>query len=249
MRCRRWRAYTPNPKAKSRTVAWSCCPASEAASGWAGVTDPGAAAASVFGPRLDVAVRYAELLRGPGVVRGLIGPREADRLWDRHLLNCAVLGEVVPSGSSVLDVGSGAGLPGLPLAIARPDLTVTLLEPMARRIAFLHETVAGLGLTGVRVVRGRAEDGAVRRTLGRFPVVTARAVAPLGRLAGWCLPLLAPGGQLLALKGSSAEAELAAAGGELQAADVQASVLRCGLGVLPTPTTVVRLFPRARATR
>lgn len=196
---------------------------------------------------MPLAVRYAELLRGPGVVRGLLGPREADRLWDRHLLNCAVLGDVVPTGSSVLDVGSGAGLPGLPLAIARPDLSVTLLEPMARRIAFLEEAVAGLGLTGVRVVRGRAEDGSVRRTLGRFPVVTARAVAPLGRLVGWCLPLVAPGGQLLAMKGSSAEAELEAAGDELHAAGVRVSTLRCGLGVLPTPTTVVRLVQGRRA--
>jgi len=212
------------------------------------MTEPGSVAAAVFGPGLDLTVRYAELLRGPGVVRGLIGPREADRLWDRHLLNCAVLGELVPAGCSVLDVGSGAGLPGIPLAISRPDLSVTLLEPMARRVAFLEETVASLSLPGVRVVRGRAEDGSVRRSIGRFPVVTARALAPLGRLAGWCLPLVAPGGQLLAVKGSSAEAELEAAADDLRAHGVQASVVWCGQTVLSTPTTVVRLA-RAPAAR
>ncbi len=212
------------------------------------MTEPGSVAAAVFGPGLDLTVRYAELLRGPGVVRGLIGPREADRLWDRHLLNCAVLGELVPAGCSVLDVGSGAGLPGIPLAISRPDLSVTLLEPMARRVAFLAETVASLSLPGVRVVRGRAEDGSVRRSIGRFPVVTARALAPLGRLAGWCLPLVAPGGQLLAVKGSSAEAELEAAADDLRTLGVQASVVWCGQTVLSTPTTVVRLA-RAPAAR
>lgn len=212
------------------------------------MTERGSVAAAVFGPGLDLAVRYTELLRGPGVVRGLIGPREAVRLWDRHLLNCAVLGELVPAGCSVLDVGSGAGLPGIPLAISRPDLSVTLLEPMARRVAFLAETVASLSLPGVRVVRGRAEDGSVRRSIGRFPVVTARALAPLGRLAGWCLPLVAPGGQLLAVKGSSAEAELEAAADDLRAHGVQASVVWCGQTVLSTPTTVVRLA-RAPAAR
>lgn len=204
------------------------------------VAEPGPAAAIVFGPGLDQALRYAAALRGPGVVRGLIGPREADRLWDRHLLNCAVLGELIPRDSAVLDVGSGAGLPGLPLAIARPDLSVTLLEPMARRVAFLDEVVADLGLPRVTVVRGRAEDGAVRRNLGRFPVVTARAVAPLDRLLGWCLPLLAPRGQLLAIKGSSAQAELAAAA-DAMPDNVSVSVVRCGDGLSAEPTTVVRL--------
>lgn len=209
-----------------------------------------AAAEAVFGPRVDLAVRYAELLRGRGVDRGLIGPREADRLWDRHLLNCAVLGELIPADRAVLDVGSGAGLPGIPLALARPDLAVTLLEPMARRVAFLSDVVEELGLTAVRVVRGRAEDGAVRRQVGAFPVVTARAVAPLTRLLGWCLPLVAPEGQLLAVKGDAAAAELDGVRPGLRALGVtDATIVYCGATVLPTPTTVVRLVVRATRRR
>jgi 16S rRNA (guanine527-N7)-methyltransferase len=142
----------------------------------------------------------------------LIGPRELPRLWERHLLNSAAIASLVPAGARVVDVGSGAGLPGIPLALARPDLTVTLLEPLARRVAFLTECVDRLGLERVTVVRGRAEEGPVRRELGGADVVTARAVAPLDRLAGWCLPLLRPGGLLLAMKGSTAAEELAAAG-------------------------------------
>lgn len=208
------------------------------------------AAEAVFGPRLDLAVRYAELLRDPGVERGLIGPREADRLWDRHLLNCAVLGELIPPDSAVLDVGSGAGLPGIPLALARPDVAVTLLEPMGRRVDFLSEVVAELGLAGVRVVRGRAEDGAVRRQLGVFPVVTARAVAPLTRLLGWCLPLVAPEGQLLAMKGEAAAAELDDVQPGLRALGVtDGTIVYCGESVLPTATTVVRLVARAARRR
>lgn len=203
---------------------------------------PPPAAATVFGPRLELAIRYAELLADAGVERGLIGPREADRLWERHLLNCAVVAELIPPAVTVVDVGSGAGLPGLPLALARPDLRVTLLEPMARRVAFLDEALGVLGLSNLRVLRGRAEDPAVRRRLGRSPVVTARAVAPLPRLLGWCRPLLARGGQLLAIKGRGAEAELADARAGLRSAGiVEAAVLRCGESLLPTPTTVVRL--------
>ena len=150
------------------------------------------------------------------MVRGLIGPREAPRLWDRHLLNCAVLGEVVPRGVAVADVGSGAGLPGLVLAIARPDLRVTLVEPLLRRTRFLDEVVDLLGLQAqVEVLRGRAEELADGRT---FDVVTARAVAPLERLARWCLPLVAPGGELVAMKGASAPAEVVEAGPDAAAA-------------------------------
>ena len=184
-------------------------------------TDPAvpAEAGSVFGPAVDAAAEYARLLATEGTVRGLIGPREVPRLWERHLLNSAAIASLVPVGARVVDVGSGAGLPGIPLALARPDLTVTLLEPLARRVAFLTECVRRLGLERVTVVRGRAEEGPIRRQLGGADVVTARAVAPLDKLAGWCLPLLRPGGLLLAMKGSTAAAELAATGPLPGAAD------------------------------
>ncbi len=204
------------------------------------------AALTLFGDRLDLAAAYAELLATDGVVRGLIGPREAPRIWDRHLLNCAAVAERIPSGATVLDVGSGAGLPGLVLAIARPDLTVTLIEPLARRTSFLIEVVEQLGLArSVRVFRGRADEAASGSS-GREPisgdVVTARAVAPLDRLAGWSLPLAVRGGRLLALKGSSAAAEIE------EHADVVArlgggepTVRLCGVGVIDPPTTVVEI--------
>lgn len=169
-------------------------------------------AAVVFGAALDRATAYVRLLATDGTVRGLIGPREVPRLWDRHLLNSAALAPLIPTGARVVDVGSGAGLPGIPLALARPDITVALLEPLARRVTFLDECVDVLGLANVTVVRGRAEEGPARRSLGGADVVTARAVAPLDKLAGWCLPLLRPGGRLLALKGSSAAEELRSSG-------------------------------------
>jgi 16S rRNA (guanine527-N7)-methyltransferase len=169
-------------------------------------------ARAVFGAAVDAAVEYARLLATEGTVRGLIGPREVPRLWDRHLLNSAAIASLVPDGARVVDVGSGAGLPGIPLALARSDLTVTLLEPLARRVAFLTECVERLGLERVTVRRGRAEEGPILRDLGGADVVTARAVAPLDKLAGWCLPLLRPGGRLLAMKGSTAADELAASG-------------------------------------
>ena len=170
------------------------------------------AAHAAFGDAVDRAEEYVRLLATEGTVRGLIGPREVPRLWDRHLLNSVAIAPLVPAGARVVDVGSGAGLPGIPLALARPDLTVTLLEPLARRVTFLDECVDALGLRNATVVRGRAEEGPVLRSLGGADVVTARAVAPLEKLAGWCLPLLRPGGRLLALKGSSAAEELAASG-------------------------------------
>ena len=141
--------------------------------------------------RLALAERYAELLATEGVVRGLIGPREAPRLWERHLLNSAVLAEAIPDGVTVCDIGTGAGLPGLVLAIARPDLTITLVEPLLRRTTFLVEVVDELGLASVEVVRGRAEALHGART---FDVVTSRAVAPLERLLGWSMPLVSPTG-------------------------------------------------------
>src|SRR5262249_16173689 len=143
-----------------------------------------------------------------GVVRGLIGPRETERLWDRHLLNCAVIDELLPERGEVVDIGSGAGLPGLVIALVRPSLQVVLVESMLRRYAFLEECVGELGLENVRVVRARAED--LAGTM-RVDVATARAVAPLDRLAGWAAGLLRPGGELLAIKGQSAAAELATA--------------------------------------
>jgi 16S rRNA (guanine527-N7)-methyltransferase len=200
---------------------------------------PQPAARRVFADRLPLARRYAELLATEGVVRGLIGPREAPRLWERHLLNSAAVGEIIPNESSVIDVGSGAGLPGIVLAVARPDLVVTLVEPMARRTDFLMEAVAALDLEArVRVVRSRAED-----YLGpRADVVTARAVAPLDRLAAWCLPLVAPGGRLLALKGESAAAEVAAHRAAVHRIGGGTPTIRyCGVEVLDQPTTVVEI--------
>jgi 16S rRNA (guanine527-N7)-methyltransferase len=199
-----------------------------------------AVAPGVFGERFDLAARYAAILAGAGVERGLIGPREAPRLWERHLLNCAVVGELLPPGTRVLDVGSGAGLPGIVLAVARPDLEVTLLEPLARRATFLGEVVEELGLAGVTVVRGRAEEHVGRL---RFPVVTARAVAPLDRLARWCLPLLEPEGRLLALKGASAADELAEHRPALNRLGArEATVQTCGTGIVDQPTTVVTVI-------
>jgi 16S rRNA (guanine527-N7)-methyltransferase len=164
----------------------------------------------VFGERLPLASRYAKLLAGPGLDHGLLGPRELPRLWTRHLLNSAVLGELVPSGVRLLDVGSGAGLPGLPLAISRPDLRVVLLEPMLRRSQFLVDAVSQLGLEAqVSVVRGRAGEPVSGITPSEWDWIVARAVAPLDRLVRWTAPLLSPGGRLLAMKGATAHDEVA----------------------------------------
>lgn len=170
------------------------------------------AAASVFGTHADAAARYAHLLATRGVEWGLIGPREVDRIWDRHILNSVAVAGPIPAGSSVVDVGSGAGLPGIPLALARPDLRVTLLESLLRRANFLAGVVTELGLDDrVEVVRGRAEDAE-----GTWDAVTCRAVAPLPRLLDWCAPLIAPHGSLVALKGSTAQAEVADAASQLR---------------------------------
>ncbi len=191
--------------------------------------------------RLPLAEAYVAWLAGAGTVRGLLGPREIPRLWERHVLNSAVLGEVVPEGARVCDVGSGAGLPGLALAIARPDLHVTLLEPLLRRTVFLEEVVADLGLQDqVAVLRGRAEQAGERGAT--YDVVTARAVAPLERLLGWCLPLASRRGELLAMKGSSAEREVADAQKSLRRLGCRpAEVLTLGVGVLAEPTFAVRV--------
>jgi 16S rRNA (guanine527-N7)-methyltransferase len=194
----------------------------------------------VFGERFADAVRYAELLAEAGVQRGLIGPREVPRLWERHLLNCAVLSEAVPEGVTVCDVGSGAGLPGIPLALVREDLNITLLEPLLRRTNFLTEVVELLGLDHVTVVRGRAEE--VLGTLQPVHVVTARAVAPLDRLAAWGIPLLRPYGEMLALKGDTAEEELKASAAALsKLGAVETSILHVGEGVVDPLSTVVRV--------
>lgn len=189
--------------------------------------------------RIPLLERYATLLATEGVVRGLIGPREAPRLWERHLLNSAVLAEAVPAGASVCDIGSGAGLPGLVLAITRPDLTVTLVEPLLRRTTFLTEVVSELALERVDVVRGRAEDLHGDR---RFDVVTSRAVAPLDRLLGWSMPLVAPTGALVAMKGSSAHDEIADAREVLERLGcAEPEVLQVGARVLHSQTTAVRV--------
>jgi 16S rRNA (guanine527-N7)-methyltransferase len=199
-------------------------------------------AGEVFGERLGLARDFARLLVTDGVVRGLIGPREAPRIWERHLINCAVMAQMIPIGASVVDVGSGAGLPGIVLAVARPDLSITLVEPLARRTAFLSEAVAALGLEStVQVVRGRAEDVVDGPPAGA-DVVTARAVAALDRLAGWCLPLAHVGGRVLALKGASARDEVE----EHRAAVVALGgsdpvVHTCGDGLIDPPTTVVEI--------
>ncbi|WP_244365677.1 16S rRNA (guanine(527)-N(7))-methyltransferase RsmG [Micromonospora echinofusca] len=204
------------------------------------------AARLLFGDRLDLAAAYAELLATEGVVRGLIGPREAPRIWSRHLLNCAAVAERIPTGATVLDVGSGAGLPGLVLAIARPDLTVALIEPLARRTSFLVEAVQGLGLArSVRVVRGRADEVAAGTTGAGVlvgDIVTARAVAPLDRLAGWCLPLVGRGGRLVALKGMSAAEEIAEHAAAVERlGGGEPGVHQCGVGIIDPPTTVVEI--------
>lgn len=161
----------------------------------------------VFSSReLELLEKYVAWLAEAGVVRGLIGPREAPRLWNRHIVNSAVASAAMPQAGTVCDVGSGAGLPGVVLAIIRPDLSFTLLEPLLRRITFLDEVVSDLNLGNVEVLRGRAEEFHGIRS---FDAVVSRAVAPLDRLAGWCLPLTRPDGRVVALKGSSAGAEVA----------------------------------------
>lgn len=216
---------------------------------------PPAAAEQVFGDRLGLAQRYADLLAGPGVEWGLIGPREVDRLWERHILNSAAVAELIGPDARIVDIGSGAGLPGIPVAIARPDLQVTLVEPMLRRTEFLDEAVATLAIP-VEVLRGRAEEPGVRAKVGGADVVTSRAVASLDKLARWSMPLLRPGGQMLAMKGERAEDEVAEAGRQLAslgARDVR--VVRCGVSYSSPPATVViavrgeRKPARSRASR
>jgi 16S rRNA (guanine527-N7)-methyltransferase len=191
--------------------------------------DPPEGAEALFGSGWSAAYQYAQLLATTGIERGLVGPREGGRVWTRHVLQGAVIGPLVPPGVTVLDVGSGAGIPGIPLALARPDLHLVLLDAAARRVAFLEETVALLGLGArVDVKRSRLEELPRGE---RYAVLTARAVAPLDRLLVWSRPRLAAGGRLLALVGAGAAAETPAG----------ATVHQCGVGLLDEVVTVVEV--------
>lgn len=203
------------------------------------------AAAAVFGDLLPQAERFAQLLATSGTERGLIGPREVPRLWDRHVLNCAVVAEVLDDAPHVIDVGSGAGLPGIALALAAPATRITLVEPMLRRTVWLDEVITELGLgERVQVVRSRAENLPADLTA---PVVTARAVARLETLAPWCMPLVEVGGRMVALKGTSAQQEVDEASTVLaRLGGGEARVVDCGTTVMETPTTVV-IVPKENA--
>jgi 16S rRNA (guanine527-N7)-methyltransferase len=194
--------------------------------------DVEAAIGTIFGDHLPLITRYADLLVTDAIVQGVLGPREAERVWQRHILNSAALVVLIPDGAHVVDLGSGAGLPGIPIAIARPDLTVVLLEPMQRRVRFLRQCLSVLDLPGVRVHHGRAQDGI--EPLADY--VVARAIAPLDKLVRLSSGLLADNGVLLALKGESAA-------GELEALQRDSS-LDAELVTLPAsgqPATVIRV--------
>lgn len=180
------------------------------------------------------------MLADEGVLRGLIGPREVPRLWSRHVLNCAAVGRLLPHSGVVVDVGSGGGLPGIVLSAMRPELEVVLVETMERRVAWLSEVVSTLGLEQTRVVRGRAED---LSDSVLADVVTARAVAPLERLAGWTLPFLRVGGELLAMKGRTATDEVDAARKALEEhGGAEPKILSLPVGAGIEPTTVVHVL-------
>lgn len=203
-------------------------------------SEPTALIEKVFGQNADKARQYHAWLAEHATVRGLIGPRETPRLWDRHILNSAVVGEAIGKGCTVADIGSGAGLPGIPLALARPDIHVTLVEPLLRRTTFLEEVVQDLDLQNVTVLRGRAEDKEVRQKLGAVDVVTSRAVAPLGKLTKWSLPLVHSGGVMVALKGQSAIEEIERDARDIAKAKGQnPKMVEVGSEVLETPTYVV----------
>jgi 16S rRNA (guanine527-N7)-methyltransferase len=203
------------------------------------VPPPPAEAADVFAAALPLAERYVQMLAGPGVIRGLLGPREVPRLWTRHVLNCAAVADLVPRPSALIDLGSGAGLPGIVLALLLPDVQVTLLERMERRSLFLDECVQELGLRNAQVYRATAEEVAGKLTAD---VVTARAVAPLDRLAGLAAGLVRPGGLILAVKGAAAEEEVAEARPVLRRLGMRdVAVVRAGDGKVDRAATVVRM--------
>jgi 16S rRNA (guanine527-N7)-methyltransferase len=241
-------------RAWTRTEEWSFF---LSADGGVVAPAPTPAACELFGATLPQAQAYAKLLAGPGVERGLIGPAEAERIWDRHLVNSGLVAELLPGAGGgaedmaearsirLADLGSGAGLPGIVLAILRPDVSVALVEPMARRTAFLAECAADLGLGNVEVHRARAEELAGK--VGA-DVVTSRAVAPLNRLAVLAAALCRPGGLVLAIKGASAARELDRARPVLRrlgAADVEIVTAGTRLaGLVQQPTTVIRFRTR-----
>ena len=195
---------------------------------------------AVFHSNADKAQQYHQWLAEQATLRGLIGPRETPKLWERHIFNSAVLAGVMPEHASVADIGSGAGLPGIPLALARPDLKVYLIEPLLRRTTFLEEVVEALQLDNVTVVRGRAEDATVKQTVGMVDITTSRAVAPLGKLARWSLPLTKSGGSMIALKGSSAEEEIQRDQKDIaKAKGTNARVLLLGENILEVATYAV----------
>ena len=199
-------------------------------------------AADVFGAALPQAERYALALAGPAIERGLIGPAEASRVWGRHLLNCAPLAGLIAADARVVDVGSGAGLPGLVVALLRPDLEVLLVDAQARRCTFLTEMVDELHLAPrVTVQQARAEE--LAGTI-RADCVAVRALAPLVRLIPLCAPLLRPNGEILAIKGASAAAELAAAEDSVRAYDARAEIRAVALPDGSATTTVVRVEVR-----
>lgn len=205
------------------------------------------ALAEIFGPRAQLAQRYAEWLTGAAIVRGLIGPREDAHVWDRHILNCVTLATLIEPNTAVLDLGSGAGLPGIPLALARPDLTVVLVEPKQRRVDFLTEVVADLGIT-VQIVRGRCTPAGIvvlpegsASAPDQVSVVTCRAVASLAELGRWSAPLLLNGGDLLAMKGESAAEELRRDADSLGRLGLHGGSVHNLVAPDGSPTTVVRV--------
>lgn len=208
------------------------------------VPPPPAAVGAIFGAAAETALHYAEILAGAGVERGLLGPREVDRLWGRHILNSAVVAELLETGEQVVDIGSGAGLPGIPLAMARPDVRVTLIEPLLRRSDFLRETIEELGID-CAVVRGRAEDRSVREEVGEVDAVVSRAVASLDKLARWSSPLLRPAGRMLAMKGERADHEVEQHRRAMAVHGItDVKVTRCGAQYVEPPATVVVGFQR-----
>lgn len=210
---------------------------------------PPVAATEIFTTRIGIAARYADVLATAGVERGLLGPREVGRIWSRHILNSAAVAELLGHGERVVDIGSGAGLPGIPLAIARPDLSVVLVEPLLRRSEFLKEVVAELGLT-VEVVRGRAEEPSVRSRCGDRDAAVSRAVAALDKLTKWSMPLLRPGGRMIAIKGERAPEEVEEHRRVMTALDsVDVRVVTCGASYLCPPATVVVAQRAARPRR